>query len=135
MNVSVDEKKIEAIERMKLLKIHPNPIREFRDEGLINFSERGILYWIDNEEWVNKIHEIEEEYNILVYHAIFNYTEFGDLLSLLYVSDDKDEWELDRADMMDGYVSAYVINMDDPGCSEFGSICVKERFGGLIRTE
>ena len=133
MNVSIEDKKKEAIERMKLLKLHPNPIVEFKDDGVLNFSERGILYWID-EEWMEKIREIEEEYNILVYHAIHNYTEFGELLSLLYVSDHRDEWEVDRADMEYGYVFAYVINMDDPVCSEFGGITVKSRFGGLVRT-
>ena len=134
MYVSIEDKKKEAIERMKMLKLHPNPIVEFKDDGLLNFSERGILYWIDNEDWMEKIREIEEEYNILVYHAILNHAEFGELLSLLYVSDSEDEWEFDRSDLLDGYIFAYVLNLDEPTYSEFGGITVKSRFGGLVRT-
>ena len=46
---------------------------------------------------------------------------------------DKDEWEDDKANIEEGYVFAYVENVDNPWCSEFGSIAVKSQFGGLVR--
>ena len=41
--------KEQALERMKLLKIHKNPINEFKNENKINYSEQGALYWVGNE--------------------------------------------------------------------------------------
>ena len=45
-----------------------------------------------------------------------------------------DEWEYDRNDLTEGYALAYVKNMDDDMCSEFGSIFIENRYGGLVRT-
>lgn len=43
--------KQEAIKRMKLLKLHENPIREFEQEDVINQSEHGgMLYWLDESK-------------------------------------------------------------------------------------
>lgn len=40
-----EQQKQEAIERMKLLKLDSNVIKEFAKEGVINMSENGgILY-------------------------------------------------------------------------------------------
>jgi hypothetical protein len=57
----------------------------------------------------------------------------GEMLSLLYVSKDREEWESDRDDLQYGYAYAYVINLDDDWCSEFGTIGIKPQFGGLAR--
>ena len=37
-------------------------------------------------------------------------------------------------DIKEGYACAYVKNLSDDFCSEFGSICFKKQFGGLVRT-
>lgn len=76
----------------------------------------------------------EEKHNAVVYHAIHNYTEFGELLAFLYVSSEQDEWAYDRDDLKAGYACAYVKNLDDDCCSEFGSIGIRPQFGGLVRT-
>lgn len=40
-----EQQKLEAVERMKLLKLHPNAIREFTEEKKLNKSEgMGILF-------------------------------------------------------------------------------------------
>jgi hypothetical protein len=36
--------------------------------------------------------------------------------------------------LKDGYACAYVMNLDDEWCSEFGSIGIKPQFGGVVRT-
>lgn len=132
--MTTQEQKIEAIKRMKLIKLHENPIREFKAEGRLNLSENGgILYWLD-EKQQECVKEFETKYNALVYHVIHDFTEFGELLSFLYVSDSEDEWEYDRDDLKQGYAYAYVKNLDDDVCSEFGSIGIKPQFGGLVRT-
>ena len=129
-----NQQKQEALKRMKLLKLYPNIIKEFEKDGIVNLSENGgILYWLDSTQKAIVDH-FETENNALVYHVIHNYTEFGELYSLLYVSQYEEEWKDDRYDLKDGYALAYVKNMDDDTCSEFGSIGIKEQFGGLVRT-
>ena len=133
MLVTLKEKKTEAIARMKMLKLHENPIREFEKENKLNLSEHGgMLYWLSDEQKA-MVKDFEEENNALVYHVIHNYMDFGELLTFLYVSDYKEEWKLDRNDLKQGYALAYVKNIDDDFCSEFGSVEIKPQFGGLVR--
>lgn len=129
----------EAVARMRALHLLPQIIAEFENEGIVNYSERsplgGILYWLhNNEDWVRRVEEFEDEHHALVFHATHEYTQYGELLSLLYVSSYTEEWEMDREDIKDNSCFVYVINLDYPDCSEFGSIGVKEAAGGLIRT-
>ncbi len=119
---------------MKLLKLHPNIIREFEREDIVNLSENGgFLYWLTDEQ-KTFVEEFEETNNALVYHVIHNDTEFGELLTFLYVSDDEEEWQCDREELADGYACAYVKNVDDDCCSELGGICFKTQYGRLVRT-
>lgn len=133
MNVPLENKKAEAIARMQVLGIFQPTIKQFED-GQVSCSEPpvGANYWLDEDQ--QKIaKEFEEEHNSLVYFAIRSYTEFGMMDSFLYVSDYAEEWEMDREDITNGYVYAYVYNYDIPEYSEIGSIGVEERFGGLVR--
>ena len=129
------EQKTEAIERMKMLKLHSNPIKEFEIEDVINLSEHGgMLYWL-NDEQQKMVKDFEEKYNAVVYHVIHDYTEFGEMYSFLYVSDSPNEWEYDRDDLEHGIALVYVKNVNDDWCSEFGSIGIRPQFGGLVRYE
>ena len=140
--------KEEAIERMRMLSFHPNVEKEWEEDEKVNYSEPvklgravvGVLYWLDNQpEFAEAVREAEEEFGIKVYHALHTNTEFGDLLSCLYVGSNEEIWPQDRSDlerkMPDGSreVMAYVINLSDPMLSEFGYIGIKEACGGLIR--
>lgn len=135
-----DKKKqmTEAVKRLKALKIHPNVIKEFSrndfSDSLLNYSDNGILFWIEDDKWKKIISDFEESYNAVVYHAIFNHTEFGDMLSLLYVSEHEDEWESDMSDLANSYSYAYVANLDYNDLSEIGGIGISPRFGGVVRT-
>ena len=128
------KQRTEALKRMEMLKLHENAIDEFKKLGLINESEHGgILYWVEGE-MEKKIREWEEKTGNLVYHVIHDYTEFGELLSLLYVSQYEEEWEMERDDLADGYPLAYVMNLTDDWCSEYGSIGIRPQWGGVVRT-
>lgn len=128
------KQKTEAITRMKLLKLHPNIIKEFEKDGIVNLSENGgFLYWLTDEQQ-SFVKDFEESHNALVYHIIHDYTEFGELLTFLYVSAHEEEWQDDREELADGYALAYVKNIDDDCCSELGGVCFKTQFGGLVRT-
>lgn len=80
--------KKEATHRLQLLekeyKMHQNVLAEFKTDETIYYSERinksfsGILYWLNNkQEYVDAVKEIEQKYNIYVYHCILSHTEFG----------------------------------------------------------
>lgn len=128
------EQKQEAIARMKKLDIYAPAITEFGKENLVNKSEHGgILYWLDENEQ-EMVKEFEEKYGAMVYHIIHNYTNFGELYALLFVSKDKDEWDYDNDDLNHNICLAYVKNLDEDAFSEFGSIGIKSQFGGLVRT-
>ena len=128
------KQRTEALKRMELLKLHENVIDDFKEIALLNQSELGgILYWVEGE-MEKKIREWEEKTGNLVYHVIHDYTEFGELLSLLYVSTYEDEWESDREDIQNGYALAYVMNLTDDWCSEYGSIGIRPQWGGVVRT-
>ena len=128
------KQRTEALKRMELLKLHENVIDDFKEIALLNQSEHGgILYWVEGE-MEKKIREWEEKTGNLVYHVIHDYTEFGELLSLLYVSTYEEEWETDREDIQDGYALAYVMNLTDDWCSEYGSIGIRPQWGGVVRT-
>ena len=136
MNVSIETKKAEAIKRMKALDLYKPYITLFKNDNKIFLSEMtGGVYEFDDDAELNaKIKAFEEEYNAIVYHVIRTMTQFGDLYNFLYVSDHEDEWEMDNADIETGYALAYVWNKTDEWCSEFGSIGVKGKYGGIVRT-
>lgn len=133
--MKLEAMKQEAIERMKILKIYPNAVRDFKKKArVINKSEGyGALYWLNDEE-EKIIKQFEEEQGAMVYACILNYLEFGECLSILFVPKDEEEWQMDREDLMNGYAFAYVYNKTCPDCSEFGTIGIRPSFGGLIRT-
>ena len=67
MNISMEEKKVEAIARMKKLGIFPQTIKQFEDEGYISISEPpfGAFYWAEGED-LERIRQFEAEHNALV---------------------------------------------------------------------
>lgn len=134
MNISVNEKKAEAIKRMKMMHIISDAIKQFKDENQIMVSEPpfGGLYWIE-DELQTTIKKFEEKNNALVYLVVRAFTSFGKMDSLLFVSDYKEDWELENDNINDGIVFSYTINYDMPGCSEMGSIGYRSIGGGIVR--
>lgn len=140
-----EAQKKEALKRLKMLKLHTNVVNDF-ESGVINVSVRhnnvfdGVLYWLDShKEWMDAVANFEREFNALVYHAQLTNFEFGMCLSMLFVSQHRKEWKLDRNDIKDVYedgsigVYAYVHNIDCPDCSEIGKIGLINKNGGLSR--
>ena len=134
MKITRENKKIEAIKRLKNIGIIQDAIYQFAEDDTVMVSENpyGFLYWLNDDHKV-LVKEFEEEYNALVYLANFCRTEFGDLLALFYVSDYEEEWNMDNADISDGYAMTYCINLDCPDFNEFGSIAFKATNGGITR--
>ena len=135
MNISIEEKKAEAIRRMKMLGIFPETIKQF-EAGYVSRSEPpfGAYYWVEGEE-LEALRKFEEEHDCLVYTVVRSYTSIGLMDSYLFVGDDVEEWELDRDDLENGYAFTYTVNHDAPDCSEFGTIGIKLSVAaGLLRT-
>lgn len=141
MSVTRNEMKNEALARMHILKIHENVINDLKNDDMVNvsFFGCGILYWPTDKQ-IELIKKFEDQYNCLVYHAISSTTEIGELLTLLYISQYESDWPTDREDLKNydpryGYsIMAYVYNLSNDIFSEFGSVCVKPKNGGLVRT-
>ena len=135
MKVSREIKKKEALERMKMLHLFKPCITSFEKDDEVQLSEQtgGLYEFSDDTKLNEKIRDFEENHSGLVYHVIHTYTAFGELYNLLYVSDHMEEWDMDHEDLKDGYVLCYVWNKDDDWCSEFGTIVVREKFGGIVR--
>ena len=136
-----EKQKAEALHRMRMLQLMPNVIKDFEKKNKVYYSERqnnifnAILYWVDNEKkYVDLVNEFEKKHNALVYHCQLTHMEFGDCLSLLYVSQNEEEWEQDTNDIREGYSFAYVANLDYPHDNEFGTIGIKPSQGGVLRT-
>ncbi len=138
MNVSREIKKVEAIKRMKALGLFAPCIKAFkRDEVQLSEPTGGLYEFSSNTELTAKVKEFENEYNALVYHVIHTPAridgEVMDMYNFLYVSDYQEEWEADNVDIEYGYTMSYVWNKTIDYFSEFGSIAVQGRFGGLVR--
>lgn len=130
------QKKIdETIKRMKELKIFDDTIESFK-KGKVSQSIQGFMYWVDENtenDLAKKIADFETENNAIVYYVIATNTNFGMLYNLLFVGDNEEEWEYEHEDIKDNYVFSYVINIDEPMFSEFGTIVVSQQYGGLVR--
>lgn len=139
MKVSREIKKVEAINRMKELGLFAPCIKAFKDRDEVQLSEPtgGLYEFSIDKELTTKMQEFEKKNNALVYHVIHTPmrldSEVMDMYNFLYVSDYQEEYEVDNADIKEGYVFAYVWNKTIDYFSEFGSIAVKGMFGGLVR--
>ncbi len=126
--------KEEAIRRLKMLRVHPNVIRDFVEENKLNYSENGILFWVDNNrEWADRVSKWQEKSECMVYHVIYNRTKSGEFLTLLFVSKYEEDWEIETKGLKEGFPEAYVINLDDDFCSEMGTVGIAMRYGGVVR--
>lgn len=85
-------------------------------------------------EQIVKVFE-EKNKNYTVYHVIHSETYMGDILSILFVSDEPDEWEMERLE--DGYIYAYCVNLLYPELSEYGDIFIEGYDNGtsLVRVD
>lgn len=134
MKIAREIKKQEAIKRLNTMNIIEDAINQFIEDDIVMVSDNpfGMLYWL-NDDYKKLVAEFEEEYNGLVYIANYCVTEFGRLLSLFYVSEYEEEYEMDNEDIKEGCACVYCINLDCPDFSEFGTIGFQPTNGGIIR--
>ncbi len=133
-NVSVEEKKIEAFNRMESLGLFMDAW-EFNETGEIRlFLQNADLFLCVKGKELEQIRAFELSYNALVFAVIRTFTSGGMMDSYLFVSDYPEEWADDRRLLLEGEATAYVYNHDVPYCSELGSIGIKRfSISGLCR--
>jgi hypothetical protein len=126
----------EAAARMERLDMNQQAISAMRN-GEIWISEGpGALFdipnTVENEYLRDSLEQIRNK-DMFPYHVIHNFTEFGELFSVLVISSYLEEWEMDREELEQGYVFADVYNKD-MDLDDLGTIGVQPSIGGLIRT-
>lgn len=124
------EKEIDI--RKKILDIDN---RKTRIRTLIN-GHYVELYGVETEPKVivPKIKAFEETYKVEAYAAIYSdFGEIGKHLTLLFVSNYKDEWENDKKWLEKMQPFAYVCNLTYPEYSEFGTVVLKCQDGEVER--
>lgn len=95
-----EKMKQEAIERMEMLGISPTAIKIFEEDGEVGLSVSPAFPICEiTPEYKKLIDKWEEKTGSMAYHAIYNGAAVGALLSILFVSSDEEEWELDKRDM------------------------------------
>ena len=126
-----------AVKYLRTLEVYEPYVVGFEKLGDVCwFEAQGAGYWAyQNDELMKKIKEIEKKYDILVYAITHEYTEFGEMYSMLYVSEEDESgyYEPHKTAENEYIVDAYVWNVDNSEFSEFGSIAVHSQFGGLKR--
>lgn len=136
--ISVDMRntmKAEAVKYMDILKLDKRCIQAFKAKKQsvwMSSGHFGGLYEAD-EKLKNMIKDVETEHDIIVYHVVENMIYGMHCYSMLCVCKYPEEYEMNEEGLKDGYAFSYVLNVDAPDCSEFGTICVKPTFGGLRR--
>lgn len=132
--LSKKEMKKEAINRMRILQLHQNVLYDFINENKLNKSDSplGTLYWLDEEE-IKIVKDFEQRHNVLVYHVIHTFSNLGETYELLFVTNEKEEWENEKRDLKNGFAFAQVIVIDYEPNSEMGYIGVEAKNGGIIR--
>ena len=136
MNISLEEKKIQALKELEKLKIHKPYIKAFKDDNIITFFNGFAGFWAyQDEELMKKVKEIENKYNCMVYAITHEITSSGEIYDFLIITDYKEEWSdlVEKVDVADYYAFAYVWNKTDEDCSEFGTIALRSFAGGIGR--
>lgn len=128
------EMRTEAVSRLEMWGVLPVVIDDFLNGTLNKSEDNGILFYLNDEE-KKLVREFEEKSGGIVYHCVLSNTTIGQMLSLLYVSRYKEEWDVDNIDIKEAsYTIARVENLTHPELSELGGIVLKPANGGLART-
>ena len=113
------EQKKEAAIRMVLMGVNMDVVSSFL-AGIISFIECG--HYIPMGQIPDEYRKPEEEYGGLVYLVIRTDTADGVLDNVVYVPRDPELWEIEKEDILEGYVFAWCFNRTYPELSEYGTI-------------
>ncbi|MCR4874487.1 MAG: hypothetical protein K5923_01930 [Clostridia bacterium] len=138
MNTNLKEQQTQvAIKLMETMDLYKPYIKAFKEKGIVTLYEDYAGFYIEEteQELLDNIKEFEKEHDCLVYAVTHEYTQFGECYDYLIVPKYEEEWSdlISYSNQTKHVVFAYVVNKDDPWCSEFGDITVNQFGGGLVR--
>ena len=143
--MTTKEQKLEAVRRMKMLGSSDTVINDLENHNIVrdshSFSDGSVILGeVDKKIIKNYIKPAEKRFKAKVYHVIEGESYYGHWLVLLYVSEDKDDWEWDEIpfdyDLYkkgDKGVMIYGYNITHPELSEIGTTVLRAVKGGLYR--
>ncbi len=121
MKISIEEKKLEALDRLAglvdQLRFSPSFYKYFDNDAVFySYLVKGskvtkVENLIFNSEYNQKVKEFENEHNALVYHVI----ETANDLIFLYVGDDIEAWNEERLDD-ENALTVYIL---DAHCQDY----------------
>ena len=89
---------------------------------------------IEKPQLATIVNNIEEKENILVYHCILEHKGNEDLLIMLYVLADKDNWYFEIDYLSVGFINAYIFNISQ-GTYKPADIEIKGINRGIARNQ
>lgn len=134
----------EADDRLELMKADPkdrwmilmNRALDFK--VVVDHKAKSVRRVDITDEELEMIKKIEEKFDFICYYLIQDEGVWPDgctfdRYTLLYVSKNEEEYEMDKEDAIKGCgtVPVYVINMEDDDCSEITE-CRFMNVGGLL---
>ena len=126
-----------AIKLMETMDLYKPYIKAFKEKGIVTLYEDYAGFYIEEteQELLDNIKEFEKEHDCLVYAVTHEYTQFGECYDYLIVPKYEEEWDdiISYSNQTKHVIFAYVRNVDDEWCSEFGDITVNQFGGGLAR--
>ncbi len=124
MRISTEEKKAEAVKRMKMLNLDEAEIEWFKNKGTPMEVDPliGLSMTVLGDE-LERVRKFEKENNALVYYVVNSYIPGeAPCQDYLYVSDRKEEWPSNRAYIKKGFLPTYAVEKKAPYKSGFSMI-------------
>ena len=131
-----EEMKLEALRLMKLLNMGDEVLDRFEQTNVpyLSYSAKGSARAFYEDE-MEVIADAEERYDqeIMIYHVIRNKAFGEDMLTMLYVSQEKDEWSGNFTQLNDGSFLTYAY-VESPMEDGVGSVVIAPAEGpGIVR--
>lgn len=143
-NLKRDDMFDEASDRLKLMKADDGDLQRFLEgreitKVFVNHEEHFIRKdEITNEE-MQLIRRLEAEKNMIIYYMIEDEGLWPDgypfpRYTFIYVDENESDYQMVKDECIEGCgtVPAYVYNLEEPSCSEFGEIIFRNISGLLI---
>ena len=130
-DLKLDSMWFEAVDRLELMKAHSQDRwmilmnRALDKKIVVNHKEKSVRRVDITDEELQMIKRIEAEYDFIVYYLIEDEGVWPDgctfqRYTLPYVDKNDECYEMEREECINrcGTCPAYVVNMEDPCCSE-----------------
>lgn len=142
--LKLDSMWFEAVDRLELMKAHYEDRwmilmnRSLDKKIVVNHEDKSVRRVDITDDEIQMIKDIESKYDFIVYYLIEDEGIWPDgctfkRYTMPYVGINEEEYEMDKEDAIKrcGTCPAYVVNMEDPDCSEITEFMF-HNVGGMI---